>query len=140
MPLHPHERARARASGRRLALSITASALCILECIAPVSAADAAAADARAAPPGYFRVYPLDPQTYVISEPKYWQENVSYLLLGTRQALLFDTGPGIYSIRAVVQSITSLPVLVIPTHLHFDHVGDLQEFDDVRLLDTPALR
>jgi hydroxyacylglutathione hydrolase len=140
MPLHPHERARARASGRRLALSITASALCILECIAPVSAADAAAADARAAPPGYFRVYPLDPQTYVISEPKYWQENVSYLLLGTRQALLFDTGPGIYSIRAVVQSITSLPVLVIPTHLHFDHVGDLQEFEDVRLLDTPALR
>jgi glyoxylase-like metal-dependent hydrolase (beta-lactamase superfamily II) len=98
------------------------------------------AADARTAPPGYFRVYPLDPQTYVISEPKYWQENVSYLLLGTRQALLFDTGPGIYSIRAVVQSITSLPVLVIPTHLHFDHVGDLQEFDDVRLLDTPALR
>jgi len=65
---------------------------------------------------------------------------VSYLLLGTRQALLFDTGPGIYSIKSVVRSITQLPILVIPSHLHFDHVGDLQEFDDVRLLDTPVLR
>jgi hydroxyacylglutathione hydrolase len=92
------------------------------------------------APAGYFHVYPLDEQTYVISEPKYWQENVSYLLLGSHQALLFDTGPGIYSIRAVVRSITKLPVLVIPSHLHFDHVGDVQEFDNVRLLDTPALR
>jgi glyoxylase-like metal-dependent hydrolase (beta-lactamase superfamily II) len=53
---------------------------------------------------------------------------------------LFDTGPGIYSIRAEVRALTSLPVIVIPSHLHFDHVGDLKEFDDVRLLDTPELR
>jgi len=92
------------------------------------------------APAGYFHVFKLDRQTYAISEPKYWMENVSYLLLGTQQALLFDTGPGIYSIKAVVRSITTLPVLVIPSHLHLDHIGDLHEFDDVRLLDTPALR
>jgi glyoxylase-like metal-dependent hydrolase (beta-lactamase superfamily II) len=136
MLTHPLQQTRFRAIARRIALALAASALCTGALIAPLSAA----APRDAAPPGYFRVYPIDPQTYVISEPKYWQENVSYLLLGTRQALLFDTGPGIYSIRAVVQSITSLPVLVIPSHLHFDHVGDLQEFDDVRLLDTPALR
>jgi glyoxylase-like metal-dependent hydrolase (beta-lactamase superfamily II) len=104
------------------------------------ASASLAAAAPRAAPAGYFHVYTLDAQTYVISEPKYWQENVSYLLLGTREALLFDTGPGIYSIRSVVRSLTTLPVMVIPSHLHFDHVGDLQEFDNVRLLDTPALR
>jgi glyoxylase-like metal-dependent hydrolase (beta-lactamase superfamily II) len=92
------------------------------------------------APAGYFHVYPLDRRTFVISEPKYWQGNVSYLLLGRSRALLFDTGPGIYSIKAVVRSITKLPVLVVPSHLHFDHVGDVQEFDDVRLLDIPALR
>jgi hydroxyacylglutathione hydrolase len=108
-----------------------------------VTSAQQARADAskpETAPAGYFHVYPLDAQTYVISEPKYWQENVSYLLLGSHEALLFDTGPGIYSIRAVVRSLTKLPVLVIPSHLHFDHVGDVQEFDNVRLLDTPALR
>jgi hydroxyacylglutathione hydrolase len=92
------------------------------------------------APEGWFHVFAIDEQTYAISEPKYWQQNVSYLLLGTKQALLFDTGPGLYSIRYVVSSLTSLPLLVIPSHLHFDHVGDLQEFADVRLLDTPELR
>jgi NitT/TauT family transport system substrate-binding protein len=92
------------------------------------------------APAGWFHVFPIDERTYALSEPKYWQENVSYLLIGTQRALLFDTGPGIYSIRAAVQALTSLPVIVIPSHLHFDHVGDLEEFADVRLLDTPRLR
>jgi glyoxylase-like metal-dependent hydrolase (beta-lactamase superfamily II) len=91
-------------------------------------------------PPDWFHVYPVDAHTYAISEPKYWQENVSYLLIGTRRALLFDTGPGIYSIRAQVRRLTALPVIAIPSHLHFDHVGDLEEFADVRLLDDPALR
>jgi glyoxylase-like metal-dependent hydrolase (beta-lactamase superfamily II) len=93
-------------------------------------------------PVGWFHVYSIDASssTYAISEPKYWQENVSYLLIGKRRALLFDTGPGIYSIRAEVRRLTSLPVIAVPTHLHFDHVGDLEEFSDVRLLDTPALR
>lgn len=92
------------------------------------------------APADWFHVFPIDERTYALSEPKYWQENVSYLLIGTDRALLFDTGPGIYGIRAAVRALTPLPVIVIPSHLHFDHVGDNEEFDDVRLLDTPALR
>jgi len=115
-------------------------ALCAAACCALALPAAASEEQPDVAPPGYFHIYKLDRHTYAISEPKYWQENVSYLLLGTQRALLFDTGPGIYSIRAVVRSLTPLPVLVIPSHLHFDHVGDLQEFDDVELLDTPALR
>ncbi len=91
-------------------------------------------------PPHWFHIIPIDAHTYAISEPKYWQENVSYLLIGSKRALLFDTGPGIYSIRHEVAALTSLPVIAIPSHLHFDHVGDLEEFADVRLLDTPALR
>jgi glyoxylase-like metal-dependent hydrolase (beta-lactamase superfamily II) len=57
-----------------------------------------------------------------------------------KRALLFDTGPGVYGIRAIIRSFTSLPLIVIPSHLHFDHVGNLNEFDNVRLLDTSALR
>jgi len=91
-------------------------------------------------PPGWFHIIPIDAHTYAISEPKYWQENVSFLLIGSKRALLFDTGPGIYSIRKEVEALTKLPVIAIPSHLHFDHVGDLEEFDDVRLLDTPSLR
>jgi glyoxylase-like metal-dependent hydrolase (beta-lactamase superfamily II) len=123
------------AIARDFVLALAAAALCTTPRLARASEEPPGLA-----PAGYFHVFKLDKQTYAISEPKYWMENVSYLLLGTQQALLFDTGPGIYSIKAVVRSITTLPVLVIPSHLHLDHIGDLREFDDVRLLDTPALR
>jgi hydroxyacylglutathione hydrolase len=87
----------------------------------------------------WFHVIRIDSDTYALSEPKYWQANVSYLLLGTRRALLFDTGPGIYSIRDVVRGLTSLPITVIPSHLHFDHVGRIAEFSDIALIDLEAL-
>jgi glyoxylase-like metal-dependent hydrolase (beta-lactamase superfamily II) len=88
----------------------------------------------------WFHVVRVDSDTYALSEPKYWQANVSYLLLGDRRALLFDTGPGIYSIREVVRGLTPLPVTVIPSHLHFDHVGRIAEFSDIALIDLEALR
>jgi glyoxylase-like metal-dependent hydrolase (beta-lactamase superfamily II) len=118
----------------------TRAALCVVVSLCSLGAAVAAVPARPPTPSGGFHIIPIDAHTYAISEPKYWQENVSYLLIGSRRALLFDTGPGIYSIRKEVAALTLLPVVVIPSHLHFDHVGDLEEFDDVRLLDTPALR
>jgi len=89
---------------------------------------------------GWYHVYPLDEATYAISEPHYWQQNVSYLLLGRSTAMLYDAGPGICDIGPVVASLTSFPVLAIPSHLHFDHVGSLPQLPQVALLDLPALR
>jgi glyoxylase-like metal-dependent hydrolase (beta-lactamase superfamily II) len=94
----------------------------------------------QAAPPGWFRILKLGPGTYAISEPKYWQQNVSYLIVGNRSGILFDTGPGLYSIRLVTKELTALPLLVIPSHLHFDHVGRIQEFSNIGLPDIPMLR
>jgi glyoxylase-like metal-dependent hydrolase (beta-lactamase superfamily II) len=114
-----------------------------LACTAGLALALAQAGEvaARPGPPAdWFHIVRLDARTYELSEPKYWQQNVSYLLLGSQRALLFDTGPGVYGIRSTVQKLTHLPIIVIPSHLHFDHVGDMAEFSDVRLLDTPALR
>jgi len=118
----------------------TRAALIVLVCLCSLSAVAEPVPARPPTPPNWFHIIPIDAHTYAISEPKYWQENVSYLLIGSSRALLFDTGPGMYSIRKEVASLTSLPVVVIPSHLHFDHVGDLEEFDDVRLLDTPSLR
>jgi glyoxylase-like metal-dependent hydrolase (beta-lactamase superfamily II) len=115
-------------------------ALSVLAVLCSLPMARASQVSRPATPPDWFHVYPIDARTYAISEPNYWQQNVSYLLIGARRALLFDTGPGLYSIYEQVQRLTSLPVIAIPSHLHFDHVGDLEEFSDVRLLDTPALR
>ncbi|HEY6927142.1 MAG TPA: MBL fold metallo-hydrolase, partial [Steroidobacteraceae bacterium] len=123
-----------RPSARMLRLAWLLGLVCASRAVA------ASGPQRPATPPDWFHVFAIDARTYAISEPKYWQQNVSYLLIGKRRALLFDTGPGIYSIRAEVNRLTSLPVVAIPTHLHFDHVGDLEEFADVRLLDTPSLR
>ena len=49
--------------------------------------------------------------------------NFCYLLLGSEKAMLIDTGYGEGNIRKIVESITSLPVTVVNTHGHCDHVG-----------------
>lgn len=88
----------------------------------------------------YFAVADLGGNEYAIGEPRYGQCNFSYLIVGTEHALLFDTGPGVKDITPVVRSLTNVPILAIPSHLHFDHVGNLSRFSDVGLPDLPALR
>ena len=88
----------------------------------------------------YYVVADLGAGAYAIGEPRYGQCNFNYLILGTQRALLFDTGPGLRDIRVVVRALTDLPVLALPSHLHFDHVGDLSLFSAVALPDLPPLR
>lgn len=46
-----------------------------------------------------------------------------YLVEGRSHAMLIDTGMGIGDLKAVVESITNLPVIVVNTHGHPDHAG-----------------
>jgi hydroxyacylglutathione hydrolase len=88
----------------------------------------------------YYVVADLGKNTFAIGEPRYGQCNFSYLIIGSTRALLFDTGPGVRNIAPIVRQLTSLPVEALPSHLHFDHTGDLARFADVALPDLPALR
>jgi len=88
----------------------------------------------------YYAVAELGDGAYAIGEPRYGQCNFSYLIVGSQRALLFDTGPGIRDITKVVKRLTALPIVALPSHLHFDHVGNLARFEDVALPDLPALR
>jgi glyoxylase-like metal-dependent hydrolase (beta-lactamase superfamily II) len=88
-------------------------------------------------PSTWFEVYRVEPGVYALYEPHQWQEVISWLIVGTRQALLFDTGMGLQNIQAVAKSITALPIEVLNSHTHHDHVGDNWRFDNVLGRDDP---
>ena len=88
----------------------------------------------------YFVIETLDATTFAIGEPLYYQGNYSYLIIGEQRAVLFDAGTGLKDIVPVVRSLTNLPVTVIASHLHFDHVGALGRFDRTAVLDDRSLR
>lgn len=89
----------------------------------------------------WFTVEKIDDNTYAISEYHHWEQVHSYLLLGADQALLIDTGLGVAPMRPVVEALTKLPVQVVTTHVHWDHIGGHGEFDQraVHALEAPWL-
>ena len=79
----------------------------------------------------WFSVEKIDADTFAISEYKHWEETHCYLLIGTKLSILIDTGLGVANISSVVKNITSLPILVITTHVHWDHIGGHKYFEDI---------
>jgi hydroxyacylglutathione hydrolase len=88
----------------------------------------------------YFAVEELGEGTFAIGEPRYYQQNYSYLIVGTTRALLFDSGSGTRDISGVVGRLTKLPVTVIVSHLHFDHLGGIVPFQHAAMIDLPETR
>ena len=88
----------------------------------------------------WYQVYETADGVYSIVEPYQLQETISHLIVGKDRALLFDTGIGLVSIKAVVERITLLPVIVLNSHTHYDHVGGNWEFSTVLAIDSPYTR
>jgi hydroxyacylglutathione hydrolase len=68
--------------------------------------------------------------TYFLNE---FGMDAQYLLVGTRRALLIDTGSGFYDLKGTIAKLTKLPYDVVITHGHPDHAGGMREFDTVWL-------
>ena len=88
----------------------------------------------------WFEVYEPAPGVYAIYEPHQAEETISYLIVGDKHALLFDTGMGISDIKRVAQELTKLPIAVLNSHTHNDHVGGNWQFDVVYGMDTDFTR
>ena len=76
----------------------------------------------------WFTIEQLEADTFAISEYRHWEQTHCYLLVGTRRALLIDTGLGVGDLRAEVDRLTGLPVTVLSTHVHWDHIGGHRQF------------
>ena len=54
-----------------------------------------------------------------------------YLVVGTKKALLIDCGTGFADLLGTVRDITDLPLTVVATHGHVDHIGGAAPFPEI---------
>jgi glyoxylase-like metal-dependent hydrolase (beta-lactamase superfamily II) len=77
----------------------------------------------------WYHVQTLAPGVWQLTEPGHV---CMWLLAGTERAALIDTGCGFVPLRPLVEELVAgLPVTVLQTHHHLDHVGSSDEFDEV---------
>lgn len=86
----------------------------------------------------WFRVEELEPGVILIEEPWHDERVKSYLITGAERALLLDTGTGVGDLRGVIEGLTQLPLTVVQSHAHWDHVGSTHQFaGDTEILIHP---
>lgn len=88
----------------------------------------------------WFEVYKPARGVYAIYEPHQSEEVISYLIVGEKKAVLFDSGMGISDIKKVTAELTKLPIIVLNSHTHNDHVGGNWEFGTIYGMDTDFTR
>lgn len=90
-------------------------------------------------PMAWFAVQEVATGIWLLAEPGHVN---SWLVAGRDRAVLLDTGLGIAPIRPVAESLTPLPLSVVNTHAHFDHVGGNSEFEEITIhaLGAPRLK
>jgi glyoxylase-like metal-dependent hydrolase (beta-lactamase superfamily II) len=88
----------------------------------------------------WFEVYKVAPAVFAVYEPHQSEEAISFLIVGDRRAMLFDTGMGISDLRKVTAELTRLPIVVLNSHTHDDHVGNNWQFETIYGMDTDFTR
>jgi glyoxylase-like metal-dependent hydrolase (beta-lactamase superfamily II) len=68
----------------------------------------------------------------MIKEADHREEVAFYLVAGSRDVAVIDTGLGGGDLRGFVKTLTTARPLVLQTHLHWDHIGASRDFEEVR--------
>jgi len=83
----------------------------------------------------WFEIYEVSEGVYAIYEPFHFEEVISFVIQGNERAILLDTGMGVGAIRAEAENVTALPLVVVNTHWHYDHIGGNDQFEGVWAFD-----
>jgi glyoxylase-like metal-dependent hydrolase (beta-lactamase superfamily II) len=81
----------------------------------------------------WFTTWEVAPGVVCIAEDQHEQEVRSYLIIGSERSLMWDAGMGVADItREVGRFVAVRPetLMMVGSHSHFDHVGDVWRFAD----------
>jgi len=62
--------------------------------------------------------------------------------MGSKEAILLDTGTGENknkNLSRAIRALTDLPLIVLLTHFHFDHIGNVNEFNCIGIPEIPMI-
>lgn len=84
----------------------------------------------------YSQVFKNDELTVSKLEDDMWvvetaDNTTMYVLEGSEKAMLIDTGTRCTDLDSVIRTITDKPLYVVITHMHIDHAGNINYFDDI---------
>src|ERR1700727_2912996 len=71
----------------------------------------------------WFEVYKPAQGVFAIYEPHQAEETISYLIVGEKRALLFDSGMGISDLKKVIAQLTSLRIILLTPQPQKDSYG-----------------
>ena len=80
---------------------------------------------------GWFDVRRFPHAVTMIREPHHSEDVKSYLIEGSRDIAVLDTGTGAGNFAGLVASLSSLRPRVMQTHADWDHIGASFRFDEV---------
>jgi glyoxylase-like metal-dependent hydrolase (beta-lactamase superfamily II) len=87
---------------------------------------------------GWFDVRRFPHAVTMIREPHHREDVKSYLIEGSRDVAVLDTGTGAGNFAGLVASLSSRHPRVLQTHADWDHIGASFRFDDVLVHPTEA--
>ncbi len=79
----------------------------------------------------WYEIVKIHEKLYKISEDKHWEKTNMYYFIGEERNLLIDTGTGIFPLKHILEEIDVKPIDVVLTHAHWDHLGNVHEFENV---------
>ena len=72
-------------------------------------------------------IVPLQDNVWLLDDAG---ESTCYVIVGTEKAMVVDTCNGVENLQDIVRTITQLPLIVVNTHGHCDHIFGNPYFDE----------
>lgn len=76
-----------------------------------------------------YQLIQIDESSWQIEE----EQVRCFLLVGSKRALLIDSGLEIDNVREIVEEITPLPIILVNTHTDPDHINCNAQFEEVHM-------